>query len=196
MSSRAKILEAIGKSKPALNPLPEIKIFQNIDIDLIEKYKTIAVSVGSKVIPVSSFQEIETIIKTDPFFEKAKIFSNVEELQALSDIDPLQDHPPHYFQDVDITILKTYMAVAENGAVWLPENVLNHRITPFITQHLVVIIHAKDILENMHMAYEKIGMTDYGYGVFIGGPSKTADIEQSLVLGAHGARSLTIFLLN
>jgi L-lactate utilization protein LutC len=37
---------------------------------------------------------------------------------------------------------------------------------------------------------------DYGFATFIAGPSKTADIEQSLVLGAHGPRSMTVFLLD
>ena len=45
-------------------------------------------------------------------------------------------------------------------------------------------------------SYQLIHNTDYGYGVFISGPSKTADIEQSLVIGAHGAGSLTIFILD
>jgi L-lactate dehydrogenase complex protein LldG len=48
----------------------------------------------------------------------------------------------------------------------------------------------------MHQAYERIGNQEYGFGTFIAGPSKTADIEQSLVLGAHGARGLTVFLMD
>jgi L-lactate dehydrogenase complex protein LldG len=36
----------------------------------------------------------------------------------------------------------------------------------------------------------------YGFATFIAGPSKTADIEQSLVLGAHGPRSLIVFLID
>lgn len=52
----------------------------------------------------------------------------------------------------------------------------------------------------MHAAYDRIAALEaaaaYGFSTFIAGPSKTADIEQSLVLGAHGPISLTVFLLD
>ncbi|MNW08326.1 Lactate utilization protein C [compost metagenome] len=47
----------------------------------------------------------------------------------------------------------------------------------------------------MHEAYQKIADSVYGFGTFIAGPSKTADIEQSLVLGAHGPKNMTVFIL-
>ena len=70
------------------------------------------------------------------------------------------------------------------------------RALPFIAQNLALVIHKKDVVATMHAAYERIGDADYGFGTFIAGPSKTADIEQSLVLGAHGPRSMTVFLVD
>jgi L-lactate dehydrogenase complex protein LldG len=59
-----------------------------------------------------------------------------------------------------------------------------------------VIVKKEDILDNMHQAYQRIGAEDYGFGTFIAGPSKTADIEQSLVLGAHGPKTMCVFILS
>ena len=72
---------------------------------------------------------------------------------------------------------------------------MGHRVLPFICQHLVIVIHQKDIVPAMHEAYELLSRKPYDYGCFIAGPSKTADIEQSLVIGAHGPRSMTVFVL-
>ena len=82
--------------------------------------------------------------------------------------------------------------VAENGAIWLTEEALPHRVAPFICQHLV--IHVKKIVPHMHAAYEELKKPSSSFGLFLAGPSKTADIEQSLVIGAHGARSLTVVI--
>jgi L-lactate dehydrogenase complex protein LldG len=72
---------------------------------------------------------------------------------------------------------------------------MKHRAILFITQHLVLVVPRDQVIDNMHQAYERLSFADPGFGVFLSGPSKTADIEQSLVIGAHGPRSLTVFLV-
>jgi L-lactate dehydrogenase complex protein LldG len=60
----------------------------------------------------------------------------------------------------------------------------------------MILIHKKDIVATMHHAYAQVQVEKEGFGAFIAGPSKTADIEQSLVIGAHGARSLVVYILD
>lgn len=46
----------------------------------------------------------------------------------------------------------------------------------------------------MHEAYSRTEKGGYDYGVFMSGPSKTADIEQALVFGAHGPIQVLVVL--
>jgi L-lactate dehydrogenase complex protein LldG len=101
---------------------------------------------------------------------------------------------PHGFADLDVLVVEASFGVAENGAVWLGEQAAAVRAGLFLTQHLVVLLQRTALLHNLHQAYERLGagVGATGYGCFVSGPSKTADIEQALVVGAHGPRSLTL----
>ncbi|TDD93657.1 LutC/YkgG family protein, partial [Flavobacterium cellulosilyticum] len=102
---------------------------------------------------------------------------------------------PHSLEDVELTLVKAHFGVAENSALWVTDDILGQRVAPFITQYLAIVVNKNDIITTMHQAYDRIGNQEYGFGTFIAGPSKTADIEQSLVLGAHGARGLKVFIM-
>src|SRR5262249_25432909 len=101
----------------------------------------------------------------------------------------------HALADVDFAILPAHFGVAENGAVWVTDAGVKHRAVYFLTQHLALVLPADQMVDNMHQAYERLAFAGPGFRAFISGPSKTADIEQSLVIGAHGPRSLTVFAL-
>jgi hypothetical protein len=85
--------------------------------------------------------------------------------------------------------------VAENGSVWLRGSRLGDRSALFLATQVLVVLPKSTIVADVHAAYTLIDMTDEEFGVFVAGPSKTADIEQSLVIGAHGAKELTIVLI-
>jgi L-lactate dehydrogenase complex protein LldG len=191
--TREQILNAVRANQPALSVLPEVVIPAD-SINLQAKFTETLTTIGGKVIKAGSYGDIITYIKSI-INEGDRVIGSVA---GLSDVILLGNALPlpHSLRDVELAIIKAHFGVAENGAVWITENLLSQRVLPFICQHLIVILNADDVVANMHQAYEKIGDEHYGYGTFIAGPSKTADIEQSLVLGAHGSRSMTIFLIN
>ena len=64
----------------------------------------------------------------------------------------------------------------------------------FISEYLVIVLSKNSIVNNMHEAYDRITMPSTGLGTFISGPSKTADVEQALVMGAQAARGVTVVI--
>jgi L-lactate dehydrogenase complex protein LldG len=124
-----------------------------------------------------------------------RVVSAFPQFSDMAEVSVAPGTGPHSLADVDLAILPAQFAVAENGALWVSDEQLPLRVLPFICQHLALVVPLESILPLMHQAYEVIGAQEYGFGTFIAGPSKTADIEQSLVLGAHGSRTLSVFLL-
>ena len=193
MSSRNNILSRIEKNKPALTALPAINtnMVSNYD-DVFVKFSTTLKSIGGDVIEINSFDELNNIIAAKN--NTGKLVVNT--IHQLGDVDSqLIGMPKEILNGVDTAIIKGAIAVAENGAVWLYESQMINRLLPFICQHLILVIEKKNIVATMHQAYQQIDTDKEGFGVFIAGPSKTADIEQSLVIGAHGARSLVVYLV-
>jgi len=193
MSSRDSILAAVLKNQPPLTSLPDISGFKVPEEDLVEKYRDTFSGIGGVVYSAANMEAIKNHIREN--FDTGKRI--VSTLPALSDVAEFcsASLEPHSFEDVELSIIKARLAVAENGAVWLTEEVMGQRIIPYISQHLAVIVDESVIVSTMHEAYAKIADEEYGFGGFIGGPSKTADIEQALVLGAHGPLSMTVYLI-
>lgn len=190
---REKILSGIKANQPSLKALPEVENFVQPFTDVVEKFKTVLRAIGGNVHAVQNVADVINVLKVQ-FADAARIISVLPELNDYARLYQ-QGDDPHLLNDVDVAIIKAHFGVAENGAVWVTEAILQERVLPFICQHLVAIIDKKSIVPTMHEAYEQIAGTDYAFGTFIAGPSKTADIEQSLVLGAHGPKTMTLFIL-
>lgn len=195
MSSKADILKKIKQNQPAFSAdLPDLNLLSSENPDVLATYKTVLKNIGGDPVEVTSYTEILDYIKKNYALEK-RIITTIPELSEIASLDWTSDDP-HSLADVELNVIKAHFGVAENSALWVTDDVLGQRVSPFIAQYLAIIVHKKDILATMHQAYERIGNQEYGFGTFIAGPSKTADIEQSLVLGAHGARGLIVFMLD
>lgn len=185
MSSRESILAKIRALPIEQNPLPEIPDFE-LKVDLKEVFIQSIKGNKGEVVDQSQLQEFFEINHFTKIIDLSKSF------QDLGTMDLPQD--AHDLADLEVAIIKGQFGVAENGAIWLTDENMGLRALPFITEHLVIVLNEKSLVDNMHAAYQKIGDQHSGFGLFIAGPSKTADIEQSLVIGAHGAKSLRVVL--
>jgi L-lactate dehydrogenase complex protein LldG len=193
MSSRQKILEAVLKNQPQATLLPDISVFKGDNNNTVQKYMDIFKTIGGSSHLVDNIAAVKALINEN-FDVTKRIVTTLPELSDSAELLSAKVDP-HSYEDVELAVIKAHFAVAENGAVWLTEELMCQRIIPYICQHLAVVISAESIVPTLHEAYEKIGAGDYGFGGFIGGPSKTADIEQALVLGAHGPLTMTVFIL-
>ncbi|HEX8549510.1 MAG TPA: LUD domain-containing protein [Cytophagaceae bacterium] len=193
VSARAEILAAVKKNKPEFAPLPSIPEFPGNSDGMLETFKEALKKVGGEAIVVPPDFDINHELKL-MYEGKTVICSNLPFIN-IATITATSIDTARGLEKIDLAILKGEFAVAENAAIWVPGSTLPHYAIPFITQHLVIIVNKNEMVSNMHQAYKKLTLETPGYGVFISGPSKTADIEQSLVIGAHGARSLRVFLM-
>jgi L-lactate dehydrogenase complex protein LldG len=195
--SREKILAAVKKNEFSQAQLPDLEVLNALTAnsgDLVQQYIAIGSAGGSFVYEVADIEAVKSILQKE-FKPGVKIISGIKELDEYTYAGAVAGELAHSFADVELTIFQSDLGVAENGALWLTESQMNVRVLPFISQHLAVVISRKALVPTMAQAYAQIGNADYGYGAFISGPSKTADIEQSLVIGAHGPRSLSVFIL-
>jgi L-lactate dehydrogenase complex protein LldG len=93
---------------------------------------------------------------------------------------------------LELAVLAGAFGVAENGAVWVDGRDWPHPAIHVLPEHLILVVREGELVHTFHEAYERLDLGDAGFGAFLAGPSKTADIEQALVIGAHGPRSLLV----
>lgn len=195
MSSKADILGRIRRNLPEATSLPDLNGNWITFPDPRAQFVDVLGSVGGQAKEVARRADLLETVRQLPCLENAQqIVSLVPEI-PLSTLDLGRITDPHELAPVDVAIAPGEFAVAENAAVWVTDQVVRHRALYFLTQHLVLVVSRDAFVQNLHQAYERLEFSQPGYGLWISGPSKTADIEQSLVIGAHGPRSLTVLLV-
>ena len=162
--------------------------------DPVTQFIKMSESVGGKVVEMKQGQDINEIVK-EIYPDAKEIASNLPEV-TIATRNPDTVNAAADLNGTDVGIIRGRFGVAENGCVWIPQQ-MKEKAVCFISENLVILLPKREIVNNMHEAYKRISFdsTYDGYGTFISGPSKTADIAQVLVMGAQAARSVTVVLL-
>jgi L-lactate dehydrogenase complex protein LldG len=196
MPSRSGILAALRAAEPPAVPLPLLPSHGQRFDDPPLKFAESLAGVGGRCERVPNAVALRAAMAALPVVLQASKVASLIPAAHPGNVALATFDDPHALADVDVAIIRGEFAVAENGAVWVPAVGLGRRqALPFITQHLVLVVDPLAVLHTMHEAYARLRFDGPGFGLFISGPSKTADIEQALVIGAHGARSTVVYLV-
>lgn len=204
MSSREDILQDIRRNTRVRYEKPDLSDLERHALTFdkpVEQFCRIMKQVGGRAVVLNDGENINEVIQK--LYPHAKrIASALKEIHTGKEVVSLTCaafHPDEVEQSgdldgTDLAIIEGRVGVCENGAVWIQQDV-EQRAVYFISEALVIVLHRSDLVNNMHEAYKRIDTGGYGFGVFVSGPSKTADIEQALVFGAHGPREVTVLLV-
>jgi len=163
--------------------------------DVRQHFKAVLEEVGGECHFVPDIAEAKKLVSGFDVWRAAKLVCSYVPEVAAGNFDAEAMETPQDCRDVDLTIVRGELGVAENGAVWVNADGLRHRGLLFLSENLILVVDGKSIVRDMESAYARLDFSRLRSGYFISGPSKTADIEQCLVIGAHGARSLVVVVV-
>lgn len=190
MENKDTILSSLRRYSGPKYEMPDLSEIKSVTYeDRLSRFVEVSAKVGGAAYMLEGEDVNQVIARLYP---EAKVWaSNLPYVNAH--MNPDQVGSPSDMAKVDVGVVEGKVAVAENGCIWVPQT-MKERAVCFIAEHLVIIIDRDSIVDNMHQAYDNVEIGDYGYGCFISGPSKTADIAQALVMGAQAARGVTVLI--
>lgn len=192
MSSKEDILKKYRSNIREQFDMPDLNDIQAVTYpDPLLQFINMTKSVGGNAIEVEEWRDVNKLIR-ELFPDAVEIASNLPGITIATRNPDIVDDA-NDLNGTDVGIIRGEFGVAENGCVWIPQQ-MKEKAVCFISENLIILLKKSEIVSNMHEAYRRIEFNDYGYGSFISGPSKTADIAQVLVMGAQAARSVTVVL--
>lgn len=202
MSSREDILQSIRSNTQMRYEKPD---YTSLEVEavtysnLVEHFSEMVDMVGGKAFLLGDLKIDDVVTRQYSPRRVASTMTEVEVGGVMQKLNCVTFNPDEVastaeLDGTDVAIVKGCIGVCENGAVWIQQD-LEQRAIYFMAEALVILLDHRDLVNNMHEAYKRIDTGEYGYGIFISGPSKTADIEQALVLGAHGACDVMVLII-
>ena len=194
LHAKQGVLENIRKYTTKREAHPDLSAFKGITYpDKVSQFETIIEAVGGRVVHIDEGTDLGKLLRE--LYPEATRFISDLNLGTLPVTRPSEAGSPKDRNGTDVTIVQTPLGVCENGCCWVQQEG-EWRSELFISENLVFILDKDNLVHNMHEAMKRVRELAPAtpFSGFISGPSKTADIEQALVIGAHGARGVIVLL--
>ena len=190
MTAREDILTAIRDRHPVPVDLPHIPGFRQAPGDLVGAFTAALARLDGQAVTQPPADLQQWLAETFP--DASRICSAVPEVTGT--VTPAAFPGWAAPADVDVTVVRTPLGIAETGSILLTENELGITTAAVLAQHLVVLLDPADLVENIHLAYQHPAFQEAGYAVLLSGPSGSADIGGNTVHPAQGVTTLTVIL--
>src|SRR5215469_6402818 len=190
MSTREEILSSVRKNQPAHRELPEVPAFHRDSASLVPMFERSLKEMSGEVVDHQP-SDLSAYLRSR--FPDAKIVCSAVPEYAGN------RRPEDYSnwsdaREIDVTIVRSPLGVAETGSVLLSERELRVNTIGFLSNHIVILLDPKTIVENIHDAYRHPAFLDAKYAVLMTGPSGSADIAGETVHPAQGVTTLTVIM--
>jgi L-lactate dehydrogenase complex protein LldG len=207
ISSKELMLKKIRKALLEKRDIPYLNVEDSqvykkndelLEVLFAEELTSVA---GNFIFCENGIDFIENILELADKYKWRKIYCWEPELQDL-----LAEYEfPFYKTDKDFEMAEVGITlcealIARNGSVMVSNgNAAGRRLSIF-PHHHIVIARTGQLVLDLKDAFQLV-KTKYGLQIpsmisTITGPSRTADIEKTLVLGAHGPKELFVFLVD
>jgi L-lactate dehydrogenase complex protein LldG len=206
-TSKEKLLKKIRKAllEKRDNPYPNLEDLphyarneESLDVLFAEQFTAIS---GQFVFCEDEVQFIENLLELAEERKWHKIYCWE---QPLQDILTRFDYPffetDKDFEQADVGFTLCEALIARNGSILLSNaNMAGRRLSIYPPVHIVLAYTSQmvlDLKDGFKLIKNKFGNNLPSMISNVTGPSRTADIEKTLVLGAHGPKELFVFLLD
>jgi len=206
-TSKEKLLKKIRKAllEKRDNPYPNLEdqplyppLDDMLEVAFAEQFTAVS---GQFVFCEDEIQFIENLLTLAEERKWTKIYCWEP---ALQEILSRYDYPYYEtdkdFEQAQVGFTLCEALVARNGSIMLSNaNMAGRRLSIYPPVH-IVLAYTSQLVPDLKDAFKliKTKYTDRIPSMItnITGPSRTADIEKTLVLGAHGPKELFVFLLD
>jgi L-lactate dehydrogenase complex protein LldG len=197
--------EILNKLRTAVHPAPEKPdfeepIYHSINLPLDQAFKENLEKVNGFVHLFSSEKELFSELKKFlSSYKKEVVFCNEEEISRHLNTFGIQFQQSSVLSDeIEVGITGCEFLIAHTGSVMVSSAQKGGR-QMFVYPPLHIVIAKKNqLVDYLEKAYsgisERYADNFPSQIAIITGPSRTADIEKTLVLGAHGPRELRVFV--
>lgn len=201
-ADKAAIFEALRQNTREVFPRPDLSELEQHALhfpDRVAQMEKVLAEVGGRAVTLAGGETAGAAIAR-LYPDARRTACAVADLPG-ADLLPGEVFDPAALDDAaqlngtDLAIIEARIGVCENGCCWIEQHG-GHRAVEFISEALVIVLRREALVDTMHEAYRQLpDDRSVPFACFISGPSKTADIEQALVIGAHGARDVTVLIV-